>query len=70
MERCFQAEQDCSPVNFYLLLRLERAEQLLTYSGMSVRDVGLACGFSSMAQFSKQYKVRYGFSPNQTRRLG
>ncbi|MDH3741115.1 MAG: helix-turn-helix domain-containing protein [Hyphomicrobiales bacterium] len=42
MERLFEAEQACSPVNFYLQLRLERAEQLLTYTGMSARDVGLA----------------------------
>ncbi|NNE23022.1 MAG: helix-turn-helix domain-containing protein, partial [Rhizobiales bacterium] len=70
MERRFQAEQDCSPLNFYLLLRLERAEQLLTYTAMTVRDVGLACGFASMAQFSRQYKAHHGFPPSQTRRVG
>ena len=70
MERLFEAEQASSPVNFYLQLRLEWAEQLLTFTAMSARDVGLACGFASLAQFSKQYKVRYGFPPSQTRRLG
>jgi transcriptional regulator GlxA family with amidase domain len=56
------------PMRFYLGLRLERAERLLTYSRLSVRDVGLAAGFSSMAQFSRAYKARFGLAPSQHRR--
>jgi len=70
MERLFRAAQGCSPVRFYLRLRLERAGQLLTYTRLTVRDVGLACGFASLALFSKQYTLRYGFAPSRTRRLG
>ena len=67
LERLFRAEQGCSPVQFYLRLRLERAEQLLAYTRMSVRDVGVACGFSSLAQFSRQFKAHYGLPPRQMR---
>jgi AraC family carnitine catabolism transcriptional activator len=67
LERLFRAEQGCSPVQFYLRLRLERAEQLLTYTRMSVRDVGVACGFSSLAQFSRQFKGQFGLPPSRMR---
>ena len=67
LERLFKREQGCSPVKFYLRLRLERAEQLLAYTRMSVRDVGVACGFSSLAQFSRQYKAQYGLPPSRMR---
>jgi AraC family carnitine catabolism transcriptional activator len=55
-------------MRFYLGLRLERAQRLLTYSRLSVRDAGLASGFSSLAQFSRAYKARYGLAPSQHRR--
>ncbi len=68
LERLFRTEQGCSPIRFYLRLRLERAEQLLAYTRMSVRNVGLACGFSSLAQFSRQYKAHFGIPPSRTRK--
>ena len=70
LERLFEAEQAISPVQFYLQLRLERAEHLLTYTRMSVRDVGLACGFSSLSSFSRRYSARHGFAPSLTRWVG
>jgi AraC family carnitine catabolism transcriptional activator len=68
LERRFRRALGMGPMRFYLGLRLERAERLLTYSRMNVRDVGLASGFSSLAQFSRAYKSRYGLAPSQHRR--
>lgn len=68
LERRFSHALGMAPMRFYLSLRLERAERLLTYSHMSVRDVGLACGFSSLAQFSRAYKSHFGLAPSQHRR--
>ena len=68
LERRFRRLLGMSPMRFYLSLRLERAEHLLTYSRLSVRDAGLASGFASIAQFSRAYKTRYGLSPSQHRR--
>ncbi len=70
LERLFRAKLGTTPKQLYLKLRLERAERLLTYSQMSVRDVGLACGFSSLAQFSRAYKTHIGTPPSGTRRAG
>ncbi len=68
LERAFRAAFGLSPVSFYLGLRLERAEHLLTYGAMGVREVALATGFSSLAQFSRAYKARYGLAPSRHRR--
>ncbi len=68
LERRFRRLLGMSPMRFYLSLRLERAEHLLTYSRLSVRDVGLASGFASIAQFSRAYKTKYGLSPSKHRR--
>ena len=68
LERRFQCLLGMPPMRFYLSLRLERAEHLLMYSRLSVRNAGLASGFSSLAQFSRAYRTRYGLSPSQHRR--
>ncbi len=68
LERRFKRLLGMPPMRFYLSLRLERAEHLLMYSRLSVRDAGLASGFASIAQFSRAYRTRYGLSPSQHRR--
>ena len=68
LERRFKRSMGMSPMRFYLSLRLERAAHLLAYSRLSVRDAGLACGFSSIAQFSRAYKAMYGLSPSHHRK--
>ena len=67
MERLFHDRLQARPMEVYRKLRLERAGQLLTYSHMSVRDVALACGFSSLSQFSRAFKARYGKPPSAMR---
>jgi AraC family carnitine catabolism transcriptional activator len=67
MERLFRARLGQRPISYYLALRLDRAEQLLRYSRMSVRDVALACGFASPSQFSRAFRTRNGVSPRTIR---
>jgi AraC family carnitine catabolism transcriptional activator len=68
MERLFRAQLQQRPMGFYLGLRLDKAEQLLRYSRMSVRDVGIACGFSSPARFSRAFRARHGRPPRAMRK--
>jgi AraC family transcriptional regulator, carnitine catabolism transcriptional activator len=67
LDRLFRARFGAAPKAVYLRLRLERAERLLTYSKLSVREVALATGFGSLAQFSRTYKARLGVSPSRQR---
>ena len=67
MERLFSGELGKRPMEVYLSLRLEKAERLLTYSHMSVRDVGLACGFGSLPAFSRSFREKHGKPPTRFR---
>ncbi len=70
MERLFQTQLRARPMGFYRALRLERAERLLNYSQLSVRDVALATGFSTLAEFSRAFRSRCGLAPQRFRRSG
>jgi AraC family transcriptional regulator len=56
--------------NFTSRLRLEKAARLLRYSGQSVTDIALDCGFSSSATFSRSFRSGYDTSPSQFRKSG
>lgn len=68
LERRFRSLLQMSPVAFYRQLRLDRAQRLLTYSRMPVRDVAVATGFSTLAEFSRAFKTKYGKPPSHVRR--
>ncbi|MCB1377769.1 MAG: GlxA family transcriptional regulator [Alphaproteobacteria bacterium] len=68
MERLFRSELKERPMGLYQKLRLEKAERLLTYSPMSVREIAVACGFSSLPLFSRSFRARYGKPPSALRK--
>ena len=47
--------------------RLEKAQELLIHSGLSVTDVCFATGFENIAHFSKVFKNKYGIPPSQAK---
>lgn len=67
MERLFRQKLGERPMGFYLKLRLEKAERLLTYSDMSIREIAVVCGFSSLPLFSRSFRARYGRTPSSLR---
>lgn len=67
MERLFHQQLGERPMGFYLKLRLEKAERLITYSPMSMREIAVACGFSSLPLFSRCFRARYGKPPSALR---
>lgn len=67
LERLFRAQFDDTPSAFYLKLRLERARELLRQTGMSVMEIGVACGFESATYFARAYRQRYGLTPSHDR---
>lgn len=67
MERLFRREMGRTPARYYLDLRLERAHLLLLTSTTPVIEIAVACGFSTASHFSRTYRKRYGFTPQQAR---
>ncbi|MHA7776295.1 GlxA family transcriptional regulator [Roseibium sp. M-1] len=68
LERAFAGEVGISPGAYYRKLRLRRAVDLLAHSSLSVREVALACGFSSMSSFSRAFREATGHPPSKVRR--
>ncbi len=67
MERLFRKYLGRTPRRYYLELRLERAQRLLTQSTLPVMEVALACGFVSPSHFAKCYREQYNQVPKSTR---
>lgn len=67
MERLFKQYLHQSPGQYYLHLRLEKSQQLLRQSSLSVLQVATACGFSSTSYLARCYQKKYACSPRQER---
>jgi transcriptional regulator GlxA family with amidase domain len=67
LERLFQRWLKSTPSAYYRRMRLERARALLRQSEISITEVAFACGFGSIASFSRSYKACYGHAPSAGR---
>lgn len=54
-----------SPARYIQTVRLNMAAKMLENSDMSVTDIAIATGFSSIVHFSSSFKKKYGVSPTQ-----
>jgi AraC-like DNA-binding protein len=55
--------------HFYLIQRrLERAQQLLAESDLSLTQIALRSGFSDQSHFSRRFRVHFGVPPHSFRR--
>lgn len=68
LEQLFAEHVGQAPQSYYLHLRLTEAHRLATDSPMSVRDIGFATGFGSLASFSRAFKAQFGQSVSALRR--
>ncbi|MCK0198354.1 GlxA family transcriptional regulator [Ancylobacter sp. 6x-1] len=69
LERLFRRHLGATPAAYQMVIRLERARELLRLSKLSITAVGLACGFQSAAHFSTAYARHFGRSPRQERSM-
>jgi len=61
-----KCKRECgqTPLNLIIQARMEKADLLLRKQTMSISEVAYACGFESLAYFSKSYKKHRGVSPS------
>jgi len=67
MERLFKQYFGLRPAQFYLDLRLAKAQALLLQSSLSTFEIATACGFNSTSYLAKRYRLKYAMSPRQAR---
>lgn len=68
LERKFHRVLHTTPNSYYRELRLNKANNLLLNTDMTIGEIGLACGFPS--GFTSIYKTTFGMTPNAARQKG
>jgi AraC-like DNA-binding protein len=64
----FTATLGISPTKYLKSIRMQRAQELLDHSLLSVKEIGMRVGMSDTSHFVRDFKKAYGLSPAQYRR--
>lgn len=67
LQRRFQRRLGRSPADFYRDLRLRKAMDLLQYSSLTIREIGIATGFADPSAFYRGFRNRFGKGPQDWR---
>lgn len=67
LDRLFREKRRCSFSEQYRKIRLDHAKRLLRQSCLPIGAIAAATGFSSLAHFSRCYRVYFGHSPSVER---
>lgn len=70
IERLFALRLRTSPARYYLLLRLQRARQLVLGTDLPMLQVAVSTGFVSAGHFTRCYRTAFGLTPSRDRTGG
>lgn len=70
LSRLFQRHFGVGPVAGLELVRLARADTLLSRSNLTITQIARDCGFTDPLHFSRRFKHVYGVSPRAYRQVG
>jgi len=70
LERAFGAELGMGPAEYFRLMRMERARDLLEHSSLPVREIGLVCGYASFPAFVRAFRKTFDKTPGKLRHAG
>jgi AraC family transcriptional regulator, carnitine catabolism transcriptional activator len=65
LERLFRDAVGTTPGDFYRGLRLDRGRNLLSTTDLTLLEVSIACGFTTVSHFSKSFRARFGTAPTK-----
>ncbi|MEO5325168.1 GlxA family transcriptional regulator [Mesorhizobium sp. CC13] len=68
LQRLFQQQLGSGMSQIYHMLRMERAHQLVQQTDLTITEIAVACGFSSLEVFSRTYRKAFEVSPSRDRR--
>jgi AraC family transcriptional regulator len=66
--RMFRTATESTPHQFFLQLRIEKAQSLMKNKSLRIIDIAVSCGFASQAHFSRVFRQIVGVTPMQYRR--
>lgn len=64
----FKQNFGCSPQNYLINIRLERARRLLCTTELSCTEIAYNCGFSTSAQMTSMIKDKFGETPKEIKK--
>ena len=67
LQQLFKKELGQSPSHYLRDLRLERAQELLQNTFLSIKEVMFRCGLKDPSHFTRDFKKRYGLTPSECR---
>jgi AraC family carnitine catabolism transcriptional activator len=67
LERLFRKHVGRSAIGYYRVLRLQYARVLLTNTELSIREIALASGYSSLSYFAKSFAEQFDKRPRDYR---
>lgn len=65
--RMFRTATGCTPHQYFLRLRIEKAQYLMKNQSLRIIDIAESCGFRSQSQFSRVFMRVIGVTPRQYR---
>ncbi|WP_230986757.1 AraC family transcriptional regulator [Cohnella fermenti] len=63
----FKQETGFPPIDYYLRLKMQKAGQLLSLTGLSVKEIAALVGLGDPYYFSRMFKKMMGVSPTEYR---
>ncbi|WP_206609849.1 helix-turn-helix domain-containing protein [Paracnuella aquatica] len=70
LSKTFSEQEGKSIEHYFILLKLEKAKELLAYGELNLNEIAMQLGYRSVQYLSKQFKQMFGISPtaykNQT----
>ena len=67
--RAFVKIMKCSPAEYLLRIRLERAAEYLKKTNLPIVQICFSCGFNDANYFCKIFKKYYGATPSSYRKI-
>ena len=65
--RIFREEYGMSPLQYHMMLRMEKAKALIRFTNMPISEISVQLGFSTLQDFSRAFKRADGHNPTYYR---
>ena len=66
-ERKFRGSFHLTPQKYLRKLQMRMASRLLVYTGQSLAEVALGCGFADQSHFTREFRRHFGRTPREYR---